>query len=208
VTQTGAARPWVDRDERERQILDAATSVFAERGYRATSMESVASRVGVTKPVLYDHFGSKEGLLLACIARARQDLLSVTADAVADADGPEDMVRQGVRSFFRMLDENGTTWALIAEAEASDPDGPAVRALEGIRDQQTEFIAGLLGMRTPGEDRVRLEAYAQVVVGATERLALWRARRGGIDAELATEYLMDMLWSGMGHRRKRADAAQ
>ncbi|HEY2101407.1 MAG TPA: helix-turn-helix domain-containing protein, partial [Pseudonocardia sp.] len=56
-------RRRVSRAERERQILDAASAVFAERGYQAASMDAVAERVGVTKPVLYDHFGSKEGLL-------------------------------------------------------------------------------------------------------------------------------------------------
>ena len=64
-------RRRVPRAERERQIVDAAVAVFGERGYAEVSMEQVAERVGVTKPVLYTHFGSKEGLLLAAIARAR-----------------------------------------------------------------------------------------------------------------------------------------
>ena len=81
-------RTRLPRAERERQILDAALAVFAERGFQHASMDAVAERVGVTKPVVYTHFGSKEGLLLACLAQARAELLEVTTAAAASADTP------------------------------------------------------------------------------------------------------------------------
>ncbi|HTF50901.1 MAG TPA: TetR/AcrR family transcriptional regulator [Pseudonocardia sp.] len=192
-------RRRVSRPERERQILDAASAVFAERGYQAASMDAVAERVGVTKPVLYDHFGSKEGLLLACIARARTELLEVTTEAAAGATNPEGMLRNGFRAFFDFLDSRGAASTLLYE-EAAKPVGSAAEALEGIRNQQTGFIVGLLAAHAPDADARRLEAYAQVIVGASERLALWRGRRGGHDtvtAEQATEFLMDLVWSGL-----------
>jgi AcrR family transcriptional regulator len=190
-------RRRVSRAERERQILDAASAVFAERGYQAASMDAVAERVGVTKPVLYDHFGSKEGLLLACIARARTELLEVTTKAAGSASNPEDMVRRGFRAFFDFLDSQGGAATLLYE-EAATPIGSAAEAVEGIRNQQTGFVTGLLNAQAPGADALRLEAYAQVIVGASERLALWRGRRGDVSAEQATEYLMDLVWSGLG----------
>ena len=192
-------RRRVSRGERERQILDAATAVFTERGYQAASMDAVAERVGVTKPVLYDHFGSKEGLLLACIARARTELLEVTTAAAASASSPEDMVRRGFRAFFDFLDAKGSAATLLYE-EAATPAGPAAEALEGIRNQQTDFVTGLLMAQTPRADPRRVEAYAQVIVGASERLALWRGRRGDVSAEDATEYLMDLVWPGLATR--------
>lgn len=201
-------RRRVSREEREKQILDAADAVFGERGYQAASMEAVAERVGVTKPVLYDHFGSKEGLLLACMARARQELLAVTSKAVAGASSQEEMARQGFHAFFEFLDSRGGAWTLLYE-ENTKPLGAAVAALEGIRNQQTELISELLGFQAPGADPRRIEGYAQVIVGASERLALWRGRRGDISADEATEYLMDMVWHGMaGRKRSRGDAPQ
>ncbi|HWN32702.1 MAG TPA: TetR/AcrR family transcriptional regulator [Pseudonocardia sp.] len=195
-------RRRVSRGERERQILDAASAVFAERGYQAASMDAVAERVGVTKPVLYDHFGSKEGLLLACIARARTELLEVTTAAAAGASSPEDMVRRGFRAFFDFLDAQGAAATLLYE-EAATPVGPAAEALEGIRNQQTEFVTGLLRAQTPTADPRRVEAYAQVIVGASERLALWRGRRGDVSAEQATEFLMDLVWPGLAAAGQR-----
>jgi AcrR family transcriptional regulator len=207
VEATRPVRRRVSRAERERQILDAATEVFTERGYQAASMDAVAERVGVTKPVLYDHFGSKEGLLLACIARARQELFAATSEAVSRATGPEDGVRRGFRAFFDYLDAQGGAWTLLYEGSAN-PVGSALEALEGIRGQQTQFVADLLGMNEPGADRRRLHGYAQVVVGASERLALWRSRNPDVSAEEATEILMDMVWIGMERwwRERRPDS--
>ncbi|GAA4691558.1 TetR/AcrR family transcriptional regulator [Pseudonocardia yuanmonensis] len=192
-------RRRVARAERERQILDAAVAVFAERGYANASMDAVAERVGVTKPVLYTHFGSKEGLLLACVSRARTELLEVTSEAAFAAEGPEDMLRRGTLAFFRFLDERAPAFTLLY-SEASI----AAEAVEAIRAQQTDFIAGLLGVAAPAADPLRLQGWAQVIVGACERLAVWRKRDPRVTAEQATEYLMDLAWSGLAGRTDRS----
>lgn len=185
------------RAARERQILDVAVAVFTERGYAGTSMDAVAERVGVTKPVLYTHFGSKEGLLLACITRARAELLAVTTAAVAAAGGPEDMLRRGIQAFFDYLDAQGPTWTLLYSEPTVGPD-----ALEEIRGQQTGFIAALLAAQAPDAEPQRLTGWAQVIVGACERLALWRGREPRVTSTEATEYLMDLAWTGLAHRHR------
>ena len=182
----------MSRAERERQILDAAVAVFGERGYQAASMDMVAERVGVTKPVLYAHFGSKEGLLLACIARARAELLEVTTTAAAAADGPEEMLRRGTLAFFAYLEQREPAWTFLYSESTVAGD-----ALEGIRAQQTDFIAALLAAQAPDADPQRLTGWAQVIVGACERLALWRGNARSVTSEQATEYLMDLVWTGL-----------
>jgi AcrR family transcriptional regulator len=198
VTSTNAPRKRYTRSERSRQILDAAVEVFVERGYQAASMDAVATRVGVTKPVLYDHFGSKEGLLLGCIARAREELLEVTSKAAAAATNPEQMLRLGFRSFFEYLDSHAPAWTLLYQ-ETALPVGEGADSLEGIRAQQTDFVAAMLAAQVPAADPTRIEAWAQVMVGAGERLALWRRTAAGaeVTAEQATDYLMDLMWTGM-----------
>jgi AcrR family transcriptional regulator len=189
--QTRVTRRRVGRAEREQQILDAAVEVFTERGFQNASMDAVAERVGVTKPVLYTHFGSKDGLLLACIARARAELLEATTAAVAAADGAEHMMRSGIRAFFDYIDSQGPAW-MIGYSEPL----VAGAALEAVRAQQTDFLATLLAAHKPDTDPQRLEAWAQIIVGACERLALWRSTRD-ISAEQATEYVMDLAWTGL-----------
>jgi AcrR family transcriptional regulator len=190
--QTGPRRR-VGRAERERQILDAAVAVFGERGYSAASMDLVAERVGVTKPVLYTHFGSKHGLLLACIARARAQLLEVTSAAAASASNPEEMLRRGTRAFFDYLERHGPAWTVLY----SESTTTAGDALEGIRAQQTDFIAGLLARQVPDAHPQELAGWANVIVGACERLALWRGREPTVTSEQATEYLMSVVWTGL-----------
>jgi AcrR family transcriptional regulator len=185
-------RTRLPRAERERQILDSALAVFAERGFQNASMDAVAERVGVTKPVVYTHFGSKEGLLLACLARARAELLEVTTAAAATAATPEDMMRRGTLAFFTYV-ERRPAWSLLC-AETS----VAGEALEGIRAQQADFVAGLLAAQTPDATARQLTGWAHVVVGACERLAIWRGNDPTVSAEQATEYLMDLVWTGLG----------
>jgi AcrR family transcriptional regulator len=191
--ETSAPRRRVGRAERERQILDAAVAVFTQRGFQGASMDAVAERVGVTKPVLYAHFGSKDGLLLACISRARAELLEVTTAAAAGARGPEEMLRQGIKAFFDYLDAQGPSWMLLYTESTL-----AVEALEGIRAQQTDFIAALLAGHAPPPDPQRLAGWAQIIVGACERLALWRGREQNVTSTQATDYLMDLVWTGLG----------
>jgi AcrR family transcriptional regulator len=192
---TRAPRRRLGRAERERQILDAAVAVFGERGYQNASMDQVAERVGVTKPVLYTHFGSKDGLLLACIARARADLLEVTSAAAASASTPEEMLRRGTLAFFDYLDRRTPAWTLLCSESAV-----AGEAIEEIRAQQTDFIANLLAAQAPDADAQRLTGWAQVIVGACERLATWR-NRADVSSEQATEYLMDLVWTGLAGAR-------
>lgn len=66
----GYARGRVPRDVRERQIVALAEALFLERGYQGASMEELARRAGVSKPIVYDLVGSKEQLFDACVARA------------------------------------------------------------------------------------------------------------------------------------------
>jgi AcrR family transcriptional regulator len=193
--ETRSPRRRIARADREQQILDAALAVFSERGYQNASMDVVAERVGVTKPVLYTHFGSKDGLLLACIARARAELLEVTTAAAASATGPEEMLRKGTRAFFDYLQSQEPAWTLLYSESTVAGD-----ALEGIRAQQTDFIAALLATQDPDADPQQLEGWAQVIVGACERLAIWRGSNRSVTSEQATEYLMDLAWTGLAAR--------
>ncbi|MEA2418363.1 MAG: hypothetical protein QOE60_569, partial [Thermoleophilaceae bacterium] len=67
---------------RERQLLELAEALFAERGYAGASMDELARRAGVTKPVVYELFGSKEGLFGACVDRSIERLAGEIASAV------------------------------------------------------------------------------------------------------------------------------
>jgi AcrR family transcriptional regulator len=199
TTDPAAPRRRLPRAAREQQLLDVAERVFAEQGYSAASMDDIAIRAGVTKPVLYSHFGSKEGLVVACVARARSQLLEDTIVGIGDATDFEEQLRRGIRAFFRFLDERHPAWSvLILEISVQ---GAAAEEIEAIRRQQADVIADALATGAPGVPRLRLSTLAEGVIGACERVAMFRRRHPELSAEAATDELMTLLWAGLAALR-------
>jgi AcrR family transcriptional regulator len=199
ASDPAAPRRRLPRAAREQQLLDVAEQVFAEQGYSAASMDDIAIRAGVTKPVLYSHFGSKEGLVVACVARARSQLLEDTIVGIGDATDFEQQLRRGIRAFFRFLDERHPAWSvLILEISVQ---GAAAEEIEAIRRQQADVIADALATGAPGISRLRLSTLAEGVIGACERVAMFRRRHPELTAEAATDELMTLLWAGLAALR-------
>jgi AcrR family transcriptional regulator len=181
------------RADRRDQLLDTAQEVFVERGYGPTSMDDVAEAAGVTKPVLYDHFGSKDGLLAAVVERAGQQMLDATTGAVGDLE-PRAALVEGLRAFFRYVDDHAGAWTLLLREVA--PGTPAAEAVERVRQVQVDVIAALIGDQFPAPDRVRALHYAHVISGAAERLSTVRLTGPRTTPEEAAGLLVDVLWTG------------
>jgi len=189
-------RQRMARADRERQMLEVAEEVFATRGYRAASMDEIAERVGVSKPMLYAYFGSKDGLLLACIQRARAELREVTTAAIAAGGTPHEVMRRGLIAHFRFIDAHTRAWAILRTEAALA--GPAAAEVEEVRNQQAALIAESTAGFAPGVDPLLVDAYAQMLVGATERVSLWRDRHPEITPEAAAELILAVIWNGVG----------
>ncbi|WP_329794077.1 TetR/AcrR family transcriptional regulator [Lentzea sp. DG1S-22] len=188
--------------QRMAQMLTVAEEIFAEQGYLATSMDEIAERVGVSKPMLYEYFGSKEGLLIGCIHRARTELREKTAAAIAGAADPEEFLRLGLRAFFEFIVDHQRSWALLRQ-EAAIAVPSAQEEVEGIRQQQTDMIGSVLVSFAPQIDPLEAEAFAEIVVGACERLAVWCERRPSVGPALATDYVMAVVWPGVADRLRK-----
>jgi AcrR family transcriptional regulator len=202
-------RRRLPRDERARQLVGVADTVFSERGVAAASMEEIAERAGITKPVLYDHFGSKDGLLAAVVLRSGEELAAATLQAVNSASGPEDALASGLRAYFRFIERRRASWLSLL-AEAGVPGSAAAAALEQVRDGQAELIATLMSADVPDCDLPRARLYAQVVVGASERLVT-RPGTEHSSVDVLTRHMMDVIWAGFGavrDGRRWADPAQ
>jgi AcrR family transcriptional regulator len=184
------------RADRERQMMSVAEQVFAERGYVAASMDEIAERVGVSKPMLYEYFGSKEGLLVACIRQARAELLRVTSEAALAGGSPEDMLRNGLVAYFRFIRAHAQAWSLL-RGEAAVVGPSAASEIEAARQQQTDLISGTMAHYAPQPSPLDLAPAAEVIVGGCERLALWCDHHPETTPEDAAELVMRMIWFGM-----------
>lgn len=180
-------------------MIEVAEAVFAEHGYASSSMDDIAERVGVSKPMLYEYFDSKEGLLLACIRQSRAELRDVTTRAAMAASTAEQAMREGLRAFFEFIRDRKQSWALLRH-EMSLIGTPASDEIEVTRRHQTDMIAGVMRAYAPSASDQRLDALAEFVVGGCERLAIWCEAHEDATPEVATEYAMDLLWSGFAQQ--------
>jgi AcrR family transcriptional regulator len=163
-------------------------------------MDEIAERVGVSKPMIYEYFGSKEGLLSACITRARTQLREATELSWASV-GPDaplsEVFEAGVRAFFEFIDAHATAFVLIQqEGAVASQANPLI---EGIREEQSAATVATF-RAAPGLGAVPdelLEGCAEVVIGACERVAVWRAGRPGVGVEDATQIVVSTVWGGL-----------
>ncbi|WP_245623203.1 TetR/AcrR family transcriptional regulator [Spirillospora albida] len=189
-------RRRMSRAERERQMLDVAETVFTERGYKATSMDEIAERCGVSKPMLYEYFGSKDGLLLACMSRVKAELLDVTQKAMAGAGSPREVLRRGMHAYFGFIDSHSRSFAMVLSEPLAAPPETA-ETIEATRRQQSTLIAGVLAVFAPSAPRAAIDAHTEIIIGACERLALWRTGRPDVSVADAAQYMTDFCWHGL-----------
>jgi AcrR family transcriptional regulator len=198
-----APRTRLPRAERERQVLEAARALFAERGYGAVTMGGVAAAVGVTKPLLYTYFGNKERLYLACMEPAARDLRDAVAGAVAEADRPADALELGVQAFFEFVDRDRDAWRVLFD-ETLPAGGEIARRVAEHRERLEAVVAGLVVARLPrgrrGRAAVEAEALSTALLGAAESLARWWLRTGALTAGQAAELLIDTVEPGLRAR--------
>ncbi len=185
------------------QTLEAAHELFAERGYAAVTMDEIAAAVGVTKPLLYNYFGNKERLYIACMERAGDALIAMVADTVGKTENPGDALGAGVRAFFAFLDTDRAAWAVLFD-ETLPRGGEVFDRVAAYRGQIAELVSGSLLAQLPDRTRdaakVEVEALSTALLGAAEALARWWLRTEAISAEDAAELLISTVEPGLRNR--------
>lgn len=198
----GAGRRKVPRAEREEQILTAALRAFAERGYDRASMDEVAAEVGVTKPMIYAYFGSKDGLYVAALARAIERLNATVEHVVGEGETPELRMWNGIVAFFEFIEEHRDGWRLLYTAGGGG-DPKLMRKALDARSQSAAMLTRMFrevaefpGATAPPESEV--EAVAHVFMGACESLALRWVDHPEEPKELQALRLMNIMYMGFG----------
>lgn len=163
------------RERREQLILDVAGHVFARAGYDSAPMDEIADRAGVSKPMLYTYFGSKEGLYLAYIERSGGELLDRLVNARPVGPGSAAALRARIGEFLSFVEEHRDGWqVLFRELGSTRPFAERVaemreRIARAIRVMVEDGIASSCsGYPPPAAD-----AIAHALVGAGESLANW-----------------------------------
>src|SRR6202011_4017504 len=186
----------VPRALRELQILNLAEELFAEQGFAGASMDELARRAGVSKPVIYTLVGSKEQLYRRCVERFSEELAIRLAEAAESESEPALRLRAGIAAFFPFVEDHRRVWEALAWEVT-----PFAAEAAAVRRRQTELVAGLLGasaQRLGVEvDDLRVEATAHLLNGAVEALARWWGGHEEMSAEQMTEWAVTLLLPGL-----------
>ena len=174
-----AARPRAEHLGPERRrplILDAAFAVFLDRGYDGASMDAIAQEAGVTKPVVYSCFASKEELFAALLAREEERILDQIASAIparADAD-PEQTLADALTAFLRAVADSPDAYRVIFLGSGG-ANGAIAERVERGRRAQVDAVAALaeawLAMRGVEDPANPARLLAHALVGAAEAAA-------------------------------------
>jgi AcrR family transcriptional regulator len=188
-------------------MVEAADRIFTTRGYEAASMDDIAAACGVTKPMLYAYFGSKEGLFAACGLAAGEPLRNRLRDVGGDPSAsPEKLLWRGLLVIFTRVGEVRDTWMRLYP-----PDGPAPAGALGTRaamnrTAMTEVVAQLMrdaASRAGLPDQVvaQVDPLAHMLVGAVIATAGWWMKHPDESAELQALRVMNFAWKGLDQLR-------
>jgi AcrR family transcriptional regulator len=190
----------VPREVRRRQLVELGEELFAERGFAKASMDELARRAGVTKPVIYELFRSKEGLFVACLEglalRLAEEIAAAARGAGAEAAAERGAraaarLRAGGLAFLRFAAENRVAYELLYEGRFSDA---AVR----VRRRQAALILELMREIAPDEvDARELELAAHAVNSAYEGVAHWMWEHPEMDVEQLADWTVELLLPGL-----------
>jgi AcrR family transcriptional regulator len=187
----------VPRAVRERQLVELGEELFAERGFAKASMDELARRAGVTKPVIYELFGSKEGLFRACLEGLALRLAEAIAEAARGADeagsapDPEARLRAGGVAFLRFAADNRVAYELLYEGRFSE-------AAANVRRRQATLIFELMKeMARDDVDSRELEVAAHAVNSAYEGVAHWMWEHPEIEVERLADWTVELLLPGL-----------
>ena len=182
----------VPRAVRERQLVEIAEQLFAERGFGRTSMEELARRAGVTKPVIYELFESKDGLFRACVDRAIERMAASIVEAFRSETEPEARLRAGGLAFLRFARDNRVAWDLMAM------QGRFADQAQAVRRDQAQLIRALMAEIAPeGTDPQELEAVAYAVNSAYEGAAHWMWEHPDAPVEQVADWIVALLLPGL-----------
>jgi AcrR family transcriptional regulator len=180
-------------------ILGVAGQVFARDGYERSSMDRIAELAGVSKPMLYAYFGSKEGLYVAYIERTGGDLVQrLIGSDDASAAGLA-RLRAVIGEFLAFVEEHRHGWTvLFRELNASQPLAERVAELRAqIVAEVRRMLEGDERAARPGLEPPASEGVAEAIVGAGEALANWWLKRPDVAREDIADWYIGLARSAI-----------
>lgn len=187
--------PRRSRDERRAELLDAAERAILRIG-PAASMDELAAEAGITKPILYSHFGDKAGLAQALAVRVAAELDAAISSSLSQASSPEQIVSSTIGAFCSFIETRNDLYRFLIQTSISNPDKRArSKLIADFANQISVVLGGAL--RQVGADSGAAEPWSFAIVGMTLASGEWWLDRRSMSKDDLVAYLTQLLWSGL-----------
>jgi len=181
--------------ERRQQLLDIGRRLFAERGLDGTSIEEIAAQAGVSKPVVYEHFGGKEGLYAVVVDREVDRFLTMATRLLEGEDTREKFEAAAV-ALLRYIEENTDGFRiLVRDSPPGSGSGTFGSLISDIASQVEYILADVFKAR--GYDPKHAPMYAQMLVGMVAFTGQWWLDARKPRLEEVAAHLVNMAWNGL-----------
>jgi AcrR family transcriptional regulator len=163
-------------------------------------VDAIAEAAGISKPMVYAYFGSKEGLYRACMAAAREHLFEALRDEVDPEAAPDQQLWRGLLAFFTFVERHGDSWAVLL-GDVTAGTGPFAADGAEVRHEVAGLVGALLQRAADAEGldvAAHVDQIARALIGAGESLAAWWAEHPEEPTEKMALVLMNFAWNGLG----------
>ena len=181
--------------ERREQLLDVGRRLFAERGLDGTSIEEIAARADVSKPVVYEHFGGKEGLYAVVVDREVERFLAM-ATRLLEGDDKMEKFEVAAVELLRYIQDNSDGFRiLVRDSNPSSGSGTYASLISDIAGQVEYILGDVLADR--GYDPKLAPMYAQMLVGMVAFTGQWWLDARKPKLEEVAAHLVNLAWNGL-----------
>jgi AcrR family transcriptional regulator len=185
------------RAERRRQLIDVSRGVFAARGFEAATLEEIAEQAGISRPILYSHFGDKQGIIEAVVNDEIARVQAVVTEAIANPGPPREVLERGLRAFFGYVRENPDGHAVLTrDAPVHLSDSGLGVMLDGLASRVAEVIARAI--RGLGLVPAPAPIYANALIGLGAHVGRWWRDHPDVSLDTVTLHTTVFVWSGFG----------
>ncbi len=199
----GPVRVRMSAAQRREQLITIGKQLFAERGYDATSVEEVAARAKVSKPVVYEHFGGKEGLYAVVVDREVRALLDRISAALT-AGHPRELLEQAALALLGYIDEEPHGFRVLVR---ESPVLQAAGNFSSVMNDVAHRVEHILGaeFKSRGLDPKFAELHSQALVGMVALVGQWWQETRKPKKEAVAAQLVNLAWNGLSHLEQKPD---
>jgi AcrR family transcriptional regulator len=189
--------------ERRSQLISVGRGVFAERGFDGASVEEIAERAGVSKPIVYEHFGGKEGLYAVVVDRELEQVTSSVSEAIAHGSA-RDRLGAATLAFLKYVKEHPDGFAVLSR------DTPANIGMASLLAEVGERVGKIFAaeFKRAGYDPKAAPIYAQALIGMVTFVGQWWTENRKQSIEEVASHVTALAWMGLRHLPKRPERVE